>query len=282
MATKSQLARYGFSKRWLDAHPQVKAVLNKAVNKDWTAEETLVRIKETDWYRKSTIAQREWSKIVIEQPAEAQQQIDDARRRIESTAGLIGVKLTNKEERALALRAAKNQWDESDYRLFVSQKIGRGDLNKGTGDIDNMVRQVQQWSEEYLVRTTPQQRLKWAKQLARNDMQLEDLQVVLQRKAIKQYGAIADDLRAGETTMSVMAPYLQDAAEELGVTAATLDAWKPKWTAAIEGKDGKAFTREEWLKKIRTEQQYGYDQTRKARNEAAGIGDSVLRLFGMR
>lgn len=283
---KDEAQNYGFSKTWLAKHPDVYAKVKKAIDEGWTQERLAVEIKNTNWYKKNTEAERKWSTIVVEQPDEANKMKADARRAAQQIAGLMGVQLSGSQLDSFALKGAKFEWDEDDYRVAISGKITMDMITSPTaqmGDVANMVAQVNQYEEQYLINVGNSQRLDWAKRLARGDIQLEDIRTHFIRHAARTYGGVADDIRAGATVAEIMAPYLQDAAEELGVTQASIDMGDAKWTAAITADNNtRALSREEWLTKIRTEGRYGYNETRKAKNEAASISNSVMRMFGAR
>ena len=53
------------------------------------------------------------------------------------------------------------------------------------------------------------------------------------------------------------------------------------WTRALSGAEGKPMGREEWLKTLRTDKQYGWNKTQRAKTEMASLGDELLAAFGM-
>jgi hypothetical protein len=274
---------FGYSQEWLDKHPQVRKKVNQAIKNNWGQTRLETEIRDTDWYRKLDRDKKRWSTITVEEPAQAARMKSEAKQQLRQYARLMGVSVTNKELNRWALQAAKHGWDETDMRQAIATTINKKDFREGTGDIDTANRQVDQWVNNYLVRVSSDQRLEWAKSIARGDMDPSDIETYFQRQAQRLYGGIADDIRAGATTAEVMSPYLEDAARELGVTAGAINMFEPKWTAALTGGDGgRALTREEWQRKIRTEDRYGYKKTRKAKNEAASMVNGILGIFGQR
>ncbi len=283
MAEKQTAADLGYSAAFLKKHPEVRKVVNRAIKKNWTQARLEVEIRKTPWYRKLDRDEKRWSTITAEEPAQAQRMQQEAKQDLRRYARMLGVSVTNKELNRWALSAAKHGWDETDMRIAIASSIDKKDYQEGTGQIDNANRQVDALVNNYLVRVSSDQRLKWAQAIARGDMEASDIETYFQRQAQRLYSGVADDIKAGQSVVEVMQPYLQDAAEELGVTPGSINMFQPKWTAALTGGEGgRALTREEWQRKIRTEDRYGYKKTRKAKNEAAGIANGIMAIFGQR
>jgi hypothetical protein len=76
-------------------------------------------------------------------------------------------------------------------------------------------------------------------------------------------------------------PYLEDASALLGVQRKNMDISNPMWTKALNNADGSPMTREQWMTTLRTDKQYGWNKTQKAKTEYAELGDELLRVFGM-
>lgn len=284
--SKSEYAEYGFVKAWLDDNPAVRKIVDKYIKSftsgdgAWSRERLEAEIKNSDWYRKKSEAQRAWSIVQAESPAEAKQMLSDAKRTVQQMSSLMGVSLSGKEVNELARKAAANGWDETDYQWAIGRRYGG---NVKTGDSRNIYDQITDLEAQWLVRTSDSTKDRWIKDILTGKRQMEDLEAYFTGKAMSMYKGVRDDLKAGMTTREVLDPYLADAAEELGITEGSIDAFDAKWSAALSGgKDGAALTREEWLAKIRTEKKYGWDKTIKAQNEAAEAGNQVLQLFGMR
>ncbi len=280
---KDEAQNYGFSKTWLSKNRDVYAKVKKAIDEGWTQERLAVEIKNTNWYKKNTEAERKWSTISVEQPDEAAKMKSDARRAAQQIATLLGVSLSSGELNDFALKGAKFEWDEDDFRIAIASKISGADLTNGVGDLPNMTALVNQYEEQYLLSVGSSQRMSWAKALARGDIQQEDLRAWFINRAKSMYSGVADDIEAGSTVAEIMAPYLQDATQELGITTGSINMRDAKWTAALSGGEGgRALNREEWIAKIRTESRYGYNDTRKAKNESAALSNSIMRMFGAR
>jgi hypothetical protein len=54
----------------------------------------------------------------------------------------------------------------------------------------------------------------------------------------------------------------------------------PIWSVALNGPNG-PMTVDEWERTIKTDARYGWDRTKKARNEFSNLADELLSAFGM-
>lgn len=284
MAKAAAYRDAGFNPKWLAKNKEVKRVVDryvKSVNTGgaWTRERLKQEIEATKWYRNKTEAQRRWSVIQQEQPREAKKMIQDSRRAVVNLSEMMGVRLSKNDIDKLARNATRNEWDEDDYRVAISRRFNP---NSEVGDARNIDQAFQEMQNAYLVNVSSATRARWTEQVLRGDKSAEDYEDYFRDRAATLYKGVAQDLQAGSTTMEVLEPYLQDAADELGFTMANIKPQEAKWTAALTGADGGAMTREEWQAKLRTDARYGWDSTVKAQNEAAKLSTGLLSLFGKR
>lgn len=275
----------GFNVDWLRSNTEVARIVDKYISSaesdaPWSPERLQSEIEATGWWRNKTEAQRAAAVLEQEQPGEFRQQVSDARRTAQQLASLLGVSVSGRNLDDLASKAVRNGWDEDDFRLALA---GRGfslSGERGQGDAQVAAQQLRALSEQYLVRISDNTLRSWVTAIIRGDKQVEDYRTFFVDRAASLYRGVADDLRGGATTAEILDPYLQDAADELGITAGTINMNEARWTAALTGQNGKALSREEWVAKIRTDSVYGWDKTWRARNMAAQAGRELQQLFG--
>ena len=108
---------------------------------------------------------------------------------------------------------------------------------------------------------------------------LEGQKNVFRRQAKNLYPTLADQLDEFTYT-DVIDPYMDDAANLLGLTRQSMNTLDPTWATALNGPNG-PMSRDEWIRTIKTDSKYGYDRTANARKEAVDLGDELLAAFGM-
>ena len=275
----------GFNIEWLNANEQVARIVDKYIDSvdtgaAWSPERLRQELETTSWWRDLSEAQREWEVLSAEQPGEANLRISDNRRTAQQLGMLMGVQLSDSQLDALARKAAENGWSEDDFRLAIAAEFKPTSGTEYSGDAQNTMAQLRAMAEQYLVRPSDKLINEWTVQVLRGDRAVEDFRTYFMDRAASMYKGVADDIRAGATTREILDPYLADAYEELGVTEANVNLFDAKWTAALTGENGEPLSREQWIAKIRSDKQYGWDQTWKARNAAAEMGRELQTLFG--
>ncbi len=275
----------GFSTDWLKKNADVRKVVEKYIaagkkGEFWSPQRLQQEVEATGWWKKKTEAQRQAQILQQEQPGEWKQRVNDAKRTAQQLGMLMGIKLSTSTINDLGRKGAENGWDQDDYRLAIARHYKDVPGTTYSGDAQNAMAALDAYSQAYLIKASDKLKREWVVQILRGDRQVEDFETYFRDRAKSVYKGIADDLESGATTAEVLDPYLQDAAEELGVTVGTVDAFDAKWTAALTGNKGEPLTREEWIAKIRTDRKYGWNDTWKAKNEAANLGRELMSLFG--
>lgn len=273
---------YGFSHEFLDKHPEIKRLVDKADKEDWTVERFQAELKETRWYRKLTDAQQQWTVLSAEKPAQAKQVVADKRNEIEQAAMKMGVHLSDKEIDDLALRAARNGLDAEDMLRIIGKQfeIKKGDDTQ-TGQAAITIDQIRNYAEEFGVKVDRATMERWTSQILSGYQTVEGLVDRLREQAKLGVG---DEVKAmldnGQTMRDVLEPYMNQAAEELGIPTSQMRTADSLWQAALGNKKEGPMSLEEWTAKVRTDKSYGWDKTEKAQQQAASLASEFGKLFG--
>jgi hypothetical protein len=75
-------------------------------------------------------------------------------------------------------------------------------------------------------------------------------------------------------------PYFNEATTLLGMNPADMNLSDPKWNAFMRKDGGGMLNKDEWLRVLKTDPQYGWDKTTAARQQFASLGQDLLRAFG--
>ena len=71
---------------------------------------------------------------------------------------------------------------------------------------------------------------------------------------------------------------MSDAQQVLGINKTNMSITDPKWSSALNG-DGMPMSRDQWIRTLKTDKQYGYEYTNNARNEASALADNLISAF---
>jgi hypothetical protein len=277
-------AEYGFSTEFLKAHPEIKDLVDKADNQDWTEERFAAELKETDWYRKLSTAQQQWSVTVAEHPGEAKTQVENAAQDIQRIADSLGVELTHQEVNRIATQAARNQLDSTDLTQIVSHQYqlhaGKGPAEDGAASTS--IDQIRSLAADYGQTVSGDQLERMVRQVISGGATITDLADKFRERAKVMVPGVAQQLNT-QTLRELMDPYLNMASDELGIPPSQMKLSDPKWLRAMSGGEkGVPMTADQWQTTVRTDRQYNYDGTLKGQGEAAQLATSLAQAFGVR
>lgn len=124
----------------------------------------------------------------------------------------------------------------------------------------------------------------WSKRILAGSATLDGLNSLLQDQAKRMYPAIAKQIEEGTTVADYFSPFREMAAQELGINPGDISLADPKWNRAVVGYDDKGqrvpMSFDQWTRELRTNAQYGWDNTMSARNQAAQFATRALQQFG--
>jgi len=280
------MAEFGFSEVFLSTRPDIKAIVDKATDAGWTMDKFLDEVRTTKWWKNLSDAQKSFDVERAENPGEIQRKIAAAQVMIRSMATRMGYTTDSASAvaRKYAIQAVRNGWGEDEIRLYVGGAYQKGGAG---GMIGTTKQRLTQMASDYGINFgTGPTLTNWTRAVLQGVRTVEDYDNVLKEQAKKHYRAVASDFDAGFTLREILEPYLQTAAQELGVNPATLDLTKAGlWTAAVQyvpkgEREARAMSQDEWVARMRTDSRYGYDKTQGAQKQGAELVNGIARAFG--
>lgn len=277
MATRDEKLGYGFSTKFLNKNKQIKNLVNKAVDNEWTQQRFLDELRETSWWRKRSDAEKQFEVLKVENPEELKSQLKTANRAVRNMSVRLGVGLSLGQIQNIGRSWVRNGLNEDEVRNMVGRKYRhRGSKNMGVAGVarahlDEMARAYGlRWSNRFLSNH--------ARQIARGRRQVSDYEGYARQQAANTYKAIAPDIREGRTVREVLEPYMQVAAEELGLPSSIMNTTHSKWVRPVSGDH--QLSMDEWTQVLRSNRRYGYNTTNKARQEAAVFSQQLMSQLG--
>lgn len=302
------LALSEYTAAFLRDKPDVRRALYLARKFNWSQEEFDNYIEtKTEWGKTTTDAQAafdlqirgskreellnpETGKIPVEQ------------RRIADLAASMGVTISEADLKKFARDSVRSALNDDAIRSWIASKFAMPSAPDGTEPVDGAApgspapartlegtaseisEALKRMARSYGVTITPetlQAKIQEGLRQGNNWLSWVEGQRNIYRQAAKTMYADVSDKLDEYTLEELVDPYLEDAANLLGVSRTNMDLTNPMWTKALTGTNGKPMTREEWLRTLRTDKQYGWNNTQRAKTEMAELGDELLAAFGM-
>jgi hypothetical protein len=271
-----------------DSIPELKRILNQAVNQSWTTDRFLMKVASTHWYRTTSGNMRQWITLWKTDPAQARAQIDDTMWKIHVMAGQLGAtNLTNAELRNIARLQILHPMDEQGLKNAIA-KWGFDALSQGEGTFAGQAaetdQQVRELAQNYgYTKTGDAYTLGWVNRIMRGSDTVDGFKQAMQFQAKAKYAGMADQIDAGMTVTDVAKPLMQKQAEllELPETSVTLDDKLLNQALQARNENGQPtiMSTNEFAKQVRQDQRYRF--TNGAKTEAAKALNAIGTTFGM-
>jgi hypothetical protein len=273
-------SQYGYLAVYLD-HPEIGPILRRAGAEGWTQDRLQAELYNTNWWRATAAATREWDLLNQSDPAEAQNRIEvlaDQIRNIQTQAGLpddYGYAKT------LAWEFLRGGYSES--QIKKASILRTGAPGAAGGQIAVYMTQAKQRGAEQGVVVSDQAAWDWGRQIAAGVLTPDAYEAYLRNQAKAQYSWLAPLLDKGATVRQLLDPIIQQTATLLETTPDTIQVTDPKFNPMFVMTDPNTNTQrsmtlsEAGTYVRRTED---WQQTDNARAAASRASESIIRTFG--
>lgn len=249
--------------------------------------EVVSLVAQSNWAKSHSDAQQAWQQKQASQPTEAAHEIAIAKSSITTQAGTMGVTLTDQQLSDLALNTNLYGWTSDELTKAIAAYLPTtGETTAGGAAQVNFAQLKQDAIQTWGVPTTDEQIAQWVQQIAMGTQTVAGVQATMKQRAMGLYPTLADQFTRGETFKTATDPYRAIASSYLSIPAESVNFTDPKWMAAINQVDPKTGARTEmgldqWTNYIRSQPQYGYQNTTLGKNEMVGLANSAAKTLGV-
>ncbi|WP_434439719.1 hypothetical protein [Lentzea sp. E54] len=280
-------ASYGFVALIAQQIPEIGTLMEQAVREQWTPDRFSLSLANTNWWKNTPDAVRQWTVKNIADPMSAQQELLAGADKIRNLSAALGLPQPDVEKaKGLYLHTRMFDLDEIGTKAHLTRQLLGDQPGQVAGVYGDLVTGMWKLAAEYGYNTPDMaQRIH---QEARNIMGsggdtgrvgLTSWQGMMQNYAASKYGAFADRFRAGETVMDVARPYLDTYAQTLELNVQDVGLNDNLVQKALQGDGQAAQPVWQFQQELRKDERYGY--TSGARQEAGKTLQAIGRAFGM-
>ena len=276
---------YGVNDAYLNTHPDIRELIAKAVAGRWDKTKFFAEFEKTPTGQATTESEAAFDIAIVGTKSEdLQKQIADQAEKLRVESQAMGIALTDTELNDYAKQTIRSQLSTQDALNFLASKVQtQVPKEQQTGQVADIVESLNAMARRYGISLTPdfiQQKAQDAVRQGSNwQSYLQSQENIFREQSKMLYPTVADRLNE-YSLQDMLDPYLNEASELLGIRRQNMNLSDPMWTAALNGEGG-PMSRDQWIQKIRTDPQYGFDKTTKARNEYMSLADDLLSAFGM-
>lgn len=293
-------AQFGLYGEVLDAYPEFEPLVKSAVaaymqdGKGWTEDRFWQEFNKTQYAQDRTKNEELFDIESIGPNADTyQKKVDDTYAVVKQNALRLGVPVNDQQMRDQARNIVRSdlsqgvvdKWWAAQYGTLAQP--GTADQIAGQplqGAASQIQKSLQDTARSYGLKISDELlRSKTGEALGQGERWQEYLQG--QEDYFRQQAKLmypnAAALFDSQNLTQISEGYLQEASSILGTASAEMDITDPKWTAFLNGADGKILSKDEWTRVLRTDSKYGYDKSLNARKEYSNLTDELFTAFGM-
>lgn len=295
-AFMEKLKVYG---EFLDQHSDIAALITAAMadfknGVTWTDQKFQSEYSKTEFAKSLTKSQEEFDLGMGGANADTYiKKVDDAKKSLLQSSARMGVPMTDAEAQTQAteiVRSGLSQaavdaiWAKQYEGLTTDSEASKIAGEPVMGTAGQIQQSLQDTARSYGLKISDELlRSKTGEALGQGERWQEYLQG--QKDYFRQQAKLmypnAAALFDSQNLTQISEGYLQEASSILGTASAEMDITDPKWTAFLNGADGKILSKDEWTRVLRTDSKYGYDKSLNARKEYSNLTDELFTAFGM-
>lgn len=291
--------KYGFYQSVLQEYPELYDLVQQAIaaykqdGEGWTDQRFMDEYEKTQFAQDRQKAEEEFDLGMAGPNADSyQKRVDDEAATIRQTATRLGIPLTEAEIQDQARKTVRSALPQQARDTFFSERYMSLTSQSQASQIAGKplmgtasVIQDQLATAAYNYGLTLDNQIlqqKTGEALGQGERWQEWVQGQEDffREQAKLMYPGASELLDRYSLRQIAEPYLNEAANVLGLSIESMDLADTKWTGFLSGPNG-VMSKDEWLRVVKTDPKYGWDKTTKARQEYAEIGDELLSAFGM-
>lgn len=274
---------------YLFNEPSVGPLLKKAVdpNSPFSPDEFQAQLYGTKYFRTKSQKQREWHQLRMLDPAEARRRANNFKRSVRVEMANLGFKMNEPEVKWITTLAMNNGEDISDpgFAFNLHNYIRRQSMRRwAAGNLATQRDFVNNRAyNDYYVPMTKQEIRNWSSAIALGINSQQDLDRVLQQKAMSRYPHMYEALRRGNTMEELIGDRRQMIANELEINPAQVNMLSGNWSKVLDyyDKDSKTHrtaTLSETQRMARQDQRFW--NTSKGKALSAQRVNDLAQMFG--
>lgn len=262
-------------------NPEIRAKLVQAAQEGWSPNKLQAEVMSTNWYRSSSVSQRDFQLLEAQDPATAQAQVAATAATIRDTARTLGIGLSGEAIAGMAWNVNRNGWN--DAQTIDSLLHGLNWATVEGGQLTANVDDVKKIAGDYLVSVSDHTARQYSARIASGELNLAGVESIMQSQARARFSWMASEIDQGVKPSDYFAPVRDTVARTLEVAPETINLMDPKWLSLVEVRDRetnkmRAATMNEAMLSARD--QGGWVNTQGAQEMSAGMIQLAQQAFG--
>ena len=273
---------YGLSYALFQAFPELKELLRKAVNNNWSPSRFQVELRQTKWFKKHSDVWRQNIALKHSDPASYKERLANSMNAVQNLAAAFSAEMSNKAMKRLAERALLFGMSEDQIRDVLANHVrpSEGHYGGQLADIEGNLRTI---ALQNGVRIEKSQLRNWMRQIVRGNASQDQFETFIRDIAAKTFGAYGEQIKGGMNMIDVASPYMQSMAEILEINPGSIDMFDKTIRRALsyQDKDGNPvpLSISSFEDSLRRDKRWQY--TDQAKEQAMGYANAIAKMWGL-
>lgn len=282
--SKDELAEtYGMSTAFFNSVPELKRLLGQAVANQWDSTLFTARLKNTKWWKETSVTNRQAEVMAKTDPATYKAQLAANRVAVDQMSVQMGAVLSGKAKDKLAKNILHYGWQNDQIQNFLGQYIKFNDKHVLGGQAGQAFQQLRTTAYENGVSMSEQSLKDSAAYVVKGVSSMEKEVANIRGVAMGSYPAFADQIEAGQNMKDIAQPYVQEMAKQLELPDTDVDMFNPKIKAALTRANAQGrpepMSLTDFTEMIRSTPDWR--RTTNAQSAVMGVGHQVLKDMGL-
>jgi hypothetical protein len=279
------LKQYGFVGQLANSNPELRRILTRAAAGNWSPDEFSRAVQDSNWWRNSADAIKQYDILRVTKPGEFRAQRDQLVNKVRTIAAEMGVYVGegSKSELAhLVNMAQMHGWDEATLRQQIGHQLKGATATFGgqAGEIQQQIRQLYYDMgvpySSYTVNLS-------VRHVLEGRGTVQGVQANVAAAAKSRFPALAAQIDAGQTVRQIADPYIQAKAQLLEVPPDTVtlqDATVKKALNWMDTGTGHHALMPLWQYEQQVKADPKWDRTKNARDDYSAMAHQIGRDWG--
>jgi hypothetical protein len=241
-------------------------------------------VVQTNWWKTTSQAQRNFQEIQANNPGEAAAQVAQMQNTILATAQQLGVTIPADQLKNMATMATAFNWSTATIEQTLRAGGAFSAPNPKFGAAATFQDQARQLAGEYNINLSDSQMQAYVKQNVAGTLSADGLQSMFAQQAEQMYPWMAASIKQGVTPSQYLSSYASAAGTTLGIDPSSVNWTDPKWNKALLTTNAQGQQQPNSIgvfqQNLMKDPTYGYQYTNGARDQAYGTAQTILQTFG--
>lgn len=265
--------------------PELKSIFENAFIEEWTPDELIRQIDNTDWAKTRTAAQERFDVLQTTNPTQAAAEVDANVTVVRRVLAGKGITVSDEQARTIAEKGTRsgwsgNQWDEYSASEAIALSTAQP-AQPGAQPVSAVTAtELRRIAKQFGVPVSDAVLNDWVNQIATNRKTAEQFSEYSRASAQTLYPSLTERLKTS-TFDEIVSPYKQLYSQVLEVAEDNVDLTDPKFSNLFTGSDPanpRMMTSTEWVSFLRKKPEW--QNTQNAYREYSDAADRLNKIFG--